>query len=501
MSSQLFDVVQGSNVDTATINDPYLVFKKRLQLEKARKSIISSVDNLLGSSFKGVLKDAIFDVRDAFAEILISDKTNVRAVMEEVLTPYVKLSDRDFVKVSQKAVNDLFDWAVQTNRDINVNVANILLGTTGKNSAAQEIINFRDSILGNVNKGISPKPNHPLFNNIILNSIKMEAGTREGKANNLYLAGRDNKTYDQNLIIYGFEELKKGLGSSNKDLYGKLVRLAVIQSGLTNSPIAFTNLLPYKDFKEVYNQTLSNLENLPNLADFQTLHVFERNNWNNFAILPFVRANMKLGKPNKYDGKVNLYDVDAHFTDANLKKAMTEGTLPKVIGISPYGDGRNDFITYSWEDPIEYGERVKRKKTGDTSHVHKVLMQKVYTTDDNGNPIPLVQSTESGGRVYTKHIFKAINAWGDSFRAQEFYDYERASVLDNDYEKIERVTDAQGKQIESGEVTDDEVVRIFNNEVPGETSVAESVSEKPDSISQEEWDALSQEKKNKINEC
>jgi hypothetical protein len=473
MSSQLFDVVQGSNIDTATINDPYLVFKKRLQLIKARKSIISSVDNLLNSSFKGVLKDAIFDIRDAFAEILISDKPNVRTVMEDVLTPYIKLGDRDFVKVSQKAVSDLFDWAVQTNTGVNANVGNILLGKDNKNSAAQQIIDFRDSILGNKNKGISPKPEHALFDNIILNSIKMEPGSREGKANSLYIAGRDNKVYDQNLIIYGFDELRKNLGDENKDLYGKLVRLAVLQSGLTNSPIAFTNLLPYNDFKNIYNETLSNLENIPNLADFQKLHVFERNNWNNSTIMPFVRANMKLGKPNKYDGKVNLYDVDAHFTDGNLKNAMSEGKLPKVIGISPYGSGRNDFITYSWEDPIPYGERVIRKKTGDRSHIHKVLLQKVYTTDDKGNPVPLVQSTESGGRVYTKHIFKAINAWGDSFRAQEFYDYERASVLDNDYEKVERVTDAQGKQIESGEVSDDEIVKIFKNEVPGETSVAQ----------------------------
>ena len=161
--------------------------------------------------------------------------------------------------MSQKAVNDLFDWAVQTDRDINVNVANILLGNATTKSAAQQIIDFRDSILGNKNKGISPKTDHPLFNNIILNSIKMEPGSKEGKADNLYIGGRDNKVYDQNLIIYGFEELKKGLGAENKDLYGKLVRLAVIQSGLTNSPIAFTNLLPYKDFKELYNHTLSNL--------------------------------------------------------------------------------------------------------------------------------------------------------------------------------------------------------------------------------------------------
>lgn len=460
MSSQLFDVVQGSNFDTATINDPYLVFKKMLQLEKARKSIISSVDKLLDSSFKGTLKDAIFDVRDAFAQILISDKPNVRSVMESVLTPYVSLSDRDFVKVSQKAVNDLFDWAVQTDRSINVNVANILLGSDTKASAAQQIIDFRDSILGNKHKGISQKPNHPLYDNIILNSIKMEAGSKEGKADNLYIAGRDNKVYDQNLIIYGFEELKKHLDGQGSDLYGKLVRLAVIQSGLTNSPIAFTNLLPYKDFKELYNKTLSNLENMPNLADFKNLLVFERNNWNNYNIIPFMKAKMLLGKAN-YGRPAQLYDPNQYFTPESLKNATKAGTLPMVVGISPFGDGRNDFITYSWEDSIPYAERVARRKRGDYSHIHKVLLQKVYTKDDKGNPIPLVDVSEKNGKVYVKHIFKAINAWGDSFRAQEFYDHERSSVLDNGYEKVEKVTDVQGKKIKSGEVTDDDVVKAY----------------------------------------
>jgi len=497
MASQLFDVVQGSNFDTAVINDPYIVFKKRLQLEKARKSIISSVDKLLSSSFKGVLKDTIFNVRDAFSEILISDKVNVRSVMEEVLTPYVKLSDREFVKVSQKAVNDLFDWAVQTDRNININVANILLGTSTKESAAQQIINFRDSILGNKHKGIAPKEDHPLFNNIILNSIKMEAGIKEGKADNLYIAGRDNKVYDQNLIIYGFEELKKYLDGEGKDLYGKLVRLAVIQSGLTNSPIAFTNLLPYKDFKEIYNQTLSNLENMPNLADFQKLRVFERNNWNNYTIIPFMKAKMLLNKSN-YGRGANLYDPNQYFTPGQLKKAMNNGALPMVIGISPFGDGRNDFITYSWEDSIPYAERMKRKKNGDYSHIHKVLLQKVYTKDEKGNPIPLVDVTEKNGKVYVKHIFKAINAWGDSFRAQEYYDYERSSVLDNGYEKVEKATDAQGKQIKSGEVSDNDVVMIYQGISEVIVEPTETVSEKPDSVTQEEWDATTPEEKKTI---
>jgi hypothetical protein len=469
MSSQLFDVTQGSNFDTATINDPYLVFKKRLQLEKARKTIISSVDKLLDKSFIGPLKDLIYDFRDAFAEILISDKPNVRKVMEDVLTPYVGLSDRDFVKVSQKAVNDLFDWAMQTNDTVNINVANILLGSDTRENTAQQIINLRDSILGNESKGMTGNPLHPLYNNIILNSIKMEAGAREGKVNNLYIAGRDNKVYDQNLIIYGFSELKKYLGSEGKDLYGKLVRLAVLQSGLTNSPIAFTNLLPYEDFKAVYNNTLSNLENMPNLADFQKLHVFERNNWNNSDIIPFMKAKMKMGE-DFYSGFATFYDPNTSYLNENLKNAVREGKLPKLVAISAFSsEGRSEFVSYSWTDDIPYAEQLKRAKAGDRSHIKKVLLQKVYTKDDKNNPIPLMQideKTDKQGKpvVYMKYIYKAINAWGDSFRAQEFYDDIRPSVLDNDFEKVERITDAQGNQIASGEVSDEEIASVFGNQ-------------------------------------
>ena len=49
MAEHLFHVTQGSNFDTANFNDPFLIFKKFKQLEKAQKSIISDVDKLLSN--------------------------------------------------------------------------------------------------------------------------------------------------------------------------------------------------------------------------------------------------------------------------------------------------------------------------------------------------------------------------------------------------------------------------------------------------------------------
>jgi len=55
----------------------------------------------------------------------------VRNVIQKVLTPYVENSDRDFVKIAQKAVADLFDWAVQTDQNLNEMVKDILVNDGG----------------------------------------------------------------------------------------------------------------------------------------------------------------------------------------------------------------------------------------------------------------------------------------------------------------------------------------------------------------------------------
>jgi len=488
MGSHLFQVTQGTNFDTATINDPYLITKKKEQIKKARKTIFSSiddegkivpaVDSILKNSFIGPLADAIYNIRDAYAEILISDRKNVRKVMESVLIPYTNLPDRDFIKVSQKAVNDLFDWAVQNDRKLNNSVKKILLGTSTEQSAARQIIEFRDKVLKD--------KSHPLFNNMILNSLQLVSGkkiildeyrlkdgnvypkenisaellTKMGytprqinrftnmlipSPDNISIKGKTNKIYDQNMIIYGFNELKQKLGDENKDLYGKLVRLAVIQSGLTNSPIAFTNLLPYDDFREFYNETLSNLENIPNLADFKTLDTMERSNWNNSNIVNSKRGQLQESKATPG----NWYYRERQFLSKKLQTKMNDGKLPEMIVFSKYSrEAAEDFVSFTWEEKISKKQRIKARKTGDTSHVNRGLFKKVYRINEQGERVPLEQKSEYKGKEYISYVYKMINAWGDSFRAQEFYGKEfpldststisRSSILDNGFLKVAR---------------------------------------------------------------
>jgi hypothetical protein len=516
MASHLFDVTQGSNFDTATFNNQFLVFKKQQQLIKARRTIISSVDDILSHSFIGKVKNTLYNIRDAFATVLISDtinnnpgKVSVRQVMEATLLPFISTNDRDFVKIADKASLDLFDWAVQTDTKLNTKVASVLLGTATTKSVAEQITKYRDSIIGNEAAGIPAQSGHPLFNNMILNSIKTESGANKDKVDNVYLAGRDNKVYDQNLVIAAFRELKKELGVENKDLYGRLVRLAVIQSGLTNSKIAFTNLLPYEDFVAVYNKTLSTLENLPNLADFYLLGVFQRNNWNNTDIVPFMKEKM-ISYVDFRTGYMKIFKPNTESMHPKLKAAMEQNIIPKVVKVSKFSqEGNNDYIVFAWEEPVVITQEdknakvttVKQKrallrKNGDRSHQRKALMKKVYYTNDQGILTPLVIVDKKGKKEYHNFVYKAMNAWGDSFKAQEYYGkinpadplstLGAPSVLNNDFIKV------------MNEVENDVIVGVLNDDAIIQTA---NVSEKPENISQEEWDSLSQEEKEQIKKC
>jgi hypothetical protein len=99
-------------------------------------------------------------------------------------------------------------------------ITNALLGTDTYESAAKKVIEYRDKVLKD--------ESHPLHDNLIINSIKLEPGSKNGKPDNLYIAGRDNKVYNQNQTIAAFRELREQLNAEGSDLYGRLHRLYLL---------------------------------------------------------------------------------------------------------------------------------------------------------------------------------------------------------------------------------------------------------------------------------
>jgi hypothetical protein len=440
MAEHMFHVTQGSNYDTSTFNDPYLVFKKQMQQIKAQNTIISSVDTLLSNSFIGKLAKTVNDIRNAFAQILKSDSPKVRNVIQKVLLPYVENSDRDFVKLAQKAVNDLFDWAVQTDQNLNNMIKDILVNDGG---VGREVTMFVNEIKA---KGAT----HPLFNNDVINIIQGIPSVRAatGGANNAKLNMTENKVYDQNNVIYAFRELREHLKGENSPLYNRIKLLAILQSGLSTSPISFTNLIPYEDFEDIYNKTLSKLEGLSNLEDFYKLGVFERNNWNNDDIVPYLKAAMITSSK----GRMH-YNPSMKFLPDAVTKAVVSKNIPPILTRSKRNrEANSDYIVYTWEKQEELltkqeldkaiadknlykaiaSKKAAMRKAADYSYINKALFKKVY---DNYNK-PFEHTAYDGKKYF---VYKAINAWGDSFRANEFWATDHKSVLENGFMQVEDV--------------------------------------------------------------
>jgi hypothetical protein len=414
----MFLVTQGTNYDTSNFNDPNLLYKKHEQLVKARQTIISSVDEILDNSFVGTTAETLNETRDAAAEILTSDKSKIRNVIQKVLKPYTNLNDRDFVKLAQRVVADLFDYAVQTNTVFKDRVVQTMIS---KGGYANDIIKIVKEIKGN--------PDHPMFNNHVINTIVPQLAPEASpkSANNIKIKGTTNKIYDQNSIIYSFRELKEyfeGIGEGFK--YKKFMMLALYQSGLSVNRLSFTSLLPYEDFEDIYNSTIQRLESLSNLETFANLNVFERNNWGNDDVVPYEKARWI----NKKDG-TRAYNPAMKYLPKNVEKSVERNEIPPIISRSILGrQSDRDFFVYSWEDNITKEKRAEMRKKGDFSYIKRGLFRRVK---ENGQPFVHT----SNKRQY--YIYQAVNAWGARERAQEFYDVEKPSEIDNGFIKVRNV--------------------------------------------------------------
>ena len=329
MANQLYTVTQGTNWDTSRFNDSLLVFKKNQQFNKAKDTIISSADNILENSFIGNQADRINDSVEALSNFILSDRGNVGNVIRKVLKPYTNLPDRTFITVARKAVNDLFDWAVQTDQGLNLQIQKTLLSDKG---VASEVVTFIDEV--------KKDAKHPLYNNHVIDLLQVQPSRLGGETtpSNVSLKNTDSKAYDQNNIIYAFRDLREAL-KDETDLYDKIVTLAIVQSGLSSSPISFTSLIPYEDFARIYNRTLPKIENLSNLDDFYELGIFQRNNWNNDDIVPNEELFVMFGKYGPFYPSLGFSGYN------NLKNAMKANEIPQLV---TGRDFKKEYQVFTW---------------------------------------------------------------------------------------------------------------------------------------------------------
>ena len=410
LAEHLFYVTRGTNFDTANYNDPYLEYKKQAQLQKANNTIISSAQKILDNSFMGTNHEYWTKSRDAVATLLPTESPRIRGIIQSVLRNYVDLPDRAFVSVSRKVVQSFFDFALQNYYRLNNRIQDLMLDEDGNlpNRLRQAIANI-------------PEYSDMRKNPVISSIVTLEA-QKDDKTNNLKLRSKNAEIYEQNTIISAFREIKNNPELSK--YYPDIVRVSLLQ-GLANSPISFTQYLPVEDVAQALQPIIDRLATTTSLENFATFHMFERNNWNNPDVVP----SYKIWKKNE------LGVLQAYAKLGNKVKNIREmgGDVIAVDALNRVSN--TDIINVSYKRP-EYSKKQveEMRKAGDFSYLYKGLYQKVYSS--NGSELSKSYTTKDG-RVGRTLYYKAINALGDSFRLQEYYNTPQQSIVDNGYEKID----------------------------------------------------------------
>ena len=431
MASQYYTYTNGTNFDTAVLNDHFLVFKKQIQYQQAQGSLISGAESRLSDTFLGSLGNRLGitkdyspggngNTRDAAAQFLLSDRGNVRKVLEDILLPYVNRSDKQFIKIARKAVNSLIDWGMQTN-GLNTQLEKVLLDDKGTAAQVSNLINqIKTSKKGSVY--------YAMRNNMVINNLQPLPARKAGVLpNNLKINSLGTKAYDVNSIIFSFRSLKKFLQSIDQgNLYDNIVKLSVLQSGLANSPISFTSYLPYEDVAKLYKYTLPTLDNMINLQDFSELNMLERNGWTDRDIVSSKSLYMITPK-NSNARQASYPSIAAWARPASVNNAYQSGKIPLTVtqDVRFFKPG-DDIISFNWTNlSISRTERNQMRKEGDFSYITKGLFKRVK--DAQGDPIQYYNDKTK----QSYYIYKAINGLGDGFRAQEYYPSARVSKIDN----------------------------------------------------------------------
>lgn len=429
MSSHLFKLTQGSNYDTANFNEPALIYRKQRMTEFARQTgILNSVDKLLNSSFIGNVADKLIRVKGALGAILKLDQPVIADMLEGILEDYLPVGkfvrEDDYLAIANKLQMSFVDYVTQ------------IYGKDKLNGKFEQLLLDKSTAVAdqmNKLKNELPKDSEIYNNPVLQNMQTLLDSTNTNGVRNIKFVEKAYDSHTSNMYTNAFRELRDNALTS--DFYNDLVRLAILQSGIKQSPISFTNLIPAEDYSKYLADVMQNLDKIVDINTFANIRAFHRANWNDDRVVPeFIIAKI----PDRNDPReyyTPALEVGGILQRLGVKNGHAEYSMLKVN--SRYNASE---ITYpvlkvrtiatdpETGQPYTISKQREMRKNKDYSFVTYKLYERVDYQGENGNTIPLAEDDGTGKGTYNV-FYKQINAWGRGISAQEYYDYPRASVF------------------------------------------------------------------------
>ena len=439
MAEYNFKFTQATNYDTTNYRSAETLTRKvGKTIDAEQTNIISSVKNILTSTFIGHQANIIGQSISAMGAVLKLDQLEFRSITNKVLKSFSDdqyLSADNYEKIAVQIKAAFIDYAIQTKTNLNERIKELL-------------VNPDTCVALKLEKA---KMEYPDMD--ILKELTIESGIRADGAKSIKLRAKPDLAIDDNMYTGMMRELRDNPGTNQ--LYKDIVDLSILQ-GTYSSAISIRSIIPIEDYSKIVTPIIFGLKADQSFTAFEQ-GSFQKNNFRNSDVVPFVdsvkfkenynkMSYNEYGEPTfGYDSSLfNMFNVeglgiksddkrllflDERYNYMNIGDEFVK--IPRVVVINKTTNESIDMITGKEITSRDYAIM---KEKGDQSLKDVFGYQRVRH-DVTGEP--LIHAKQIYNKFINFHVYKLVNLLGDGDRATENYEFNKPSVIDNGSVKIE----------------------------------------------------------------
>lgn len=296
-ATQLSDLIAATTPDTGiggTMNAAQDIIDSYNKVKE--NSIFENVDKLMDETFIGSFHNAVENSIKMYKPLFFTEQNEAK---QEISNVKALLDSNSFVKSDSKerllnlAKNDLITYVLQnTVKDGNT------LGTLSKelfhgNNSLPKLI-AQAKLDPAIKDNLLIREMYPL----ISKSANKDIATPQDLSN-IKTFNKKMDSVDANLVTEAYNELYK----INPELADKLTKFSILQSGIANSPISYTQYIPNEHYIGITDDLLKSAKDNPNYGQF--FDRFIRNNYKDNDLVP--KANKNFNESTLLDKRNNPY--------------------------------------------------------------------------------------------------------------------------------------------------------------------------------------------------
>jgi hypothetical protein len=356
-----------------------------------------SLERVVGNTFLNSLKKIKDSVPNMFENFFITLHPKARPSMQKAIDLINKekfMSKDDKILLLNRFQNFFLTYVLHTSQ-VTINNKQITLKNYYKNMFMGD-----NSLAKQLKKYQKEYPENKALKNLfgVINSDRKDT-------DNITLFSSKLNTYEINSISESLVQLHDtAVKENNQNLVSFINNISIfiiLQSGLQQSPISFSKILPIDFYSKIVGSIFNNFaENKDLQIDAETVwRQFHQNNYKNQKLVDVIKEKSIRAENNEYD-----YDAYDNFDDfIGEENKVIQSVIPGIR----YFYGKKEFVSVKFLRPEVAGnkklieELVKRKEFDKINDY--VLYQRIGD-DVEGEPSPYMPINKLGNGMYLTEV-------------------------------------------------------------------------------------------------